>query len=120
MTSIDSIKKGLAAYLDNELMPQIPDNHPVKKFATGMVFTLLLQRLDGIMQSLANNPIIAASGLITANGIDIDAVKAAAIANMPEQGLSVELPMLGSMTIHKNDISKLTAFIAQFEEEKND
>lgn len=120
MVSIDSIKKGLAAYLDNELMPQIPDNHPVKKFATGMVFTLLLQRLDGIMQSLGGNAIISASGLITTNGVDIDAVKAAAIANMPEPGLSIELPMLGSMTIHKSDINKLTAFIAQFEEEKND
>lgn len=116
MTSINSVKKGLAAYLDNELMPQIPENHAVKKFATGMIFTLLLQRMDNVVRSLASNSILSASGLISAEGVDLAAIKEAALANMPEQGLVVDLPLLGSMTIHKSDINKLVSLISEFEE----
>lgn len=116
MTSIDSIKKGLAAYLDNELMPQIPAGETLKKFGTGVIISLAISRLDNIIRELAANSLVSASGLVTAEEIDLEALKAAAVTNMPETGLEFELPMFGKMKINRGDVNTLCATIQQYEE----
>lgn len=116
MTSIAVIQKGLANYLDTELMPLIPTAEKGKKFATGVILSLAIKKLDSLVASLGNKYMLNDIGIITPEGVDIDTLRDVVIANIPAEGLTLSIPMLGEMTLHAEDIKKLYNCIKNAEE----
>lgn len=118
MTDYNTIKQGLAAYLDTELMPLIPASEKGKKFATGIILSLAIKKFDNLAEAFGQKYMLKDIGIITADGVDLDTLKEVVISNIPADGITLNIAMLGDMTIHKEDINKLYATIKNFEKEK--
>lgn len=117
MTSINAIKQGLAQYLDTELMPLIPASASGKKFATGVIFSIFIKKLDNIAVTIGNKYMLADTGIIANDSIDIELLKDVITSNIPAEGISLSIPMLGEMTIKREDINKLYNTIKNYDKE---
>lgn len=115
MVKTESVKRGIAAYLDSELMPQIPNGDPLRKFGSGVVISLAISGLDNAIKNLSQNRLVGLIGLTDGESVDLDSVIAAAKANMPEGGLKIALPVIGELTFHAEDADKLADMIARAE-----
>ena len=117
MTDINVIKQGLAKYLDTELMPLIPASDKGKKFVTGVILSLAINKFDSLAASLGQKYMLTDLGIVTANGIDLETLKDVVLSNVPAEGLTLNIAMLGEMTIRKEDITKLYGIIKSFDKE---
>jgi hypothetical protein len=108
MISIDQIEKGVASYLDTELMPKLDDNK-VQKVIAGTAIGILIRRFGNIAQTMSENSTIKMLGIVDDKGdVDIDIIKEELEKQIDDrEGLPVELPMIGKMTFYKADVDKL-------------
>lgn len=113
MTPFSHIQKGVAAYLDKELMPLLNDS-TWKRVAAGTVISLAIARADQYIPILQENPFIKALGIMDeAGNIDLDTLVPEIKKNVPSEGMKVDIPMLGTMTLHSSDVDKLHNYIKQ-------
>jgi hypothetical protein len=111
MVTIEAMEQGLAQYLDNEILPNLPRDG-VKGFGIGVAATLLVKRGGGMMRELANNKIIQGMGIMAPDGaVDLDALREACVQNIPQTGLQIELPMGIALRFRTEDIDKMCAYI---------
>lgn len=111
MVTMECVAKGVAKYLDAEIMSQYPDGS-VQKVLVGTGLALMIRKTEKFAESLKENPMIQALDVIDADGnVDIDILKDALKANIPETGVVYENKMIGKMTFMKTDVDKLYGFI---------
>ena len=111
MVTTDKIKRGVANYADAEILSKIPDNG-FKKVLIGTGLSLYINNLEKIIMSQKDNAMIAALGVIHPDGtVDIDRIAEAVKANIPGQGMRIDIDILGShiadMTLHQSDIDNI-------------
>jgi hypothetical protein len=113
MVTIEQVKRGLANFVDREIMPHVPGG-TLKKTLVGTVIGLYLGNLD---KALANGGgLISALGITDAeNRIDIDKLADEVKKNMSDEGIRVDLDImgihLGDMTLRRSDIDVLRSHI---------
>lgn len=113
MVSIESVERGLARYIDRELMPSVKTDG-IKGFAIGTAAALLVKRGGGILREYAKNPLLQQMGLVSPDGsIDLDALREAAASNIPASGLIVDLPMGITMRFQAGDVDSLYKYIRE-------
>lgn len=113
MVSVDKIEKGLAGYLDAELIPQF-QNNPMEKMLVGTAASLAIRKSGNIISSYKDNKIVKMLGIMDANGnVDVDTLAEELKKNMPKEGVKVEVPVIGVMTFHKEDVDKLHKYISE-------
>lgn len=113
MVSIDKIEKGIAAYMDSEIMPQLP-NGGLEKVLAGTAMSLVIRRSGNILDGYKNNKAVQMLGLMDADGnVDVDILAEELKKNISSDGLKVEIPMIGKMTFHKEDVDKLHEYITE-------
>lgn len=111
MVSIECVERGVARYVDTEILPHISKNGP-KGFAAGMAASLLVKRGGNILREYARKPIMQQLGLVSPDGaVDLDAIREAAKENMPATGLAVDLPMGICLRIGADDVDKVYEMI---------
>lgn len=107
MVSIESVERGMARFIDSEIMPAIKTDG-IKGFAIGAAASLLVKRGGNLLRAYAKNPILQQMELVTADGaVDLDALRDAVRDNIPAGGLLVELPMGISIRINTADVDIL-------------
>ena len=107
MVSIESVERGIARFIDSEIMPAIKTDG-IKGFAICAAASLLVKRGGNLLRAYAKNPILQQMGLVTADGaVDLDALRDAVRDNIPAGGLLVELPMGISIRINTADVDTL-------------
>ena len=109
MVSIQQVKRGIAAFIDNEIMPGIPNG--AKKILIGTYISLALKNLDkGI-----GAPAIAFLGIAENGNVDIDTVIEQMKNNIPLEGMKVDLTVMGmnfgDIKFHKDDADRLKNYI---------
>ena len=113
MVTIEAMEQGLAQYLDNEILQNLPRDG-VKGFGIGVAATLMVKRGGGMLRALANNKIIQGMGIIAPDGaVDLDVLREACISNIPQTGLPVQLPMGLAIRISAADIDKICQYIKE-------
>ena len=113
MVSIDSVERGLARYIDKEIMPAIKTDG-IKGFGIGVAASLLVKRGGNLLRPYAQNPTLQQMGLVTADGaVDLDALRDAVKDNIPVGGLLVELPMGITLRGNTSDVDSLYGFIRE-------
>ena len=111
MVSIECVERGVARYVDEELLPSISCDG-AKGFGLGIAATLLVKRGGNVLREYAKAPLLQQMGLVSPDGaVDLEAVYEAAKARLPATGLPIDLPLGISIRIKAEDINKLYAMI---------
>lgn len=111
MVSIDKIEQAIANYLDAELMPQLKSTG-IEKVLVGTAASLFIRRSGAIIESYKDNKLVKMLGIMDEEGnIDVDTLVEEVKKNIPKEGVKIEIPVIGTMTFHKEDIDKLNDYI---------
>lgn len=115
MVNIGQIKRGLASFVDAEILPAIPAG-TLKRTLIGAGVGLYLANLEKTLSGLSDNALVAALGIIDeAGNVDIDKLAEELKRNMAPEGLKINLDVmgfhLGDMTLHQSDIESLRVHI---------
>lgn len=111
MVTIDKIEHGIAAYLDGELIPKLPSTG-IEKVLTGTTMSLLIRRLGKILESYKNDKTVRMLEIVDEEGnVDIDLICEELKKNIPSEGVKMDVPIIGSLTFHEDDVDKLYEYI---------
>lgn len=111
MVSIDKIEQGVANYLDSELMPQL-QNNGFEKIIIGTVASLLIRKTGTIIEGYKDNKLVKMLGIMDDNGnVDVDTLMEEVKKNMPKEGVKIDVPVIGMLTFHKEDVDKLYDYV---------
>lgn len=111
MVSVDKIEKGIANYLDAELMPQLEKNS-LEKVMVGTAASLLIRKTGTIIEGCKDSKLVQMLGIMDAEGnVDVDTLVAELKKNITKEGVKVDIPILGTLTFHKDDVDKLYDYI---------
>lgn len=107
MVSIENIERGLAKYIDTQIMPAIKTDG-IKGVGIGIAASLLVKRGGNVLREYAKNPLLQQLGIVTADGaVDLDALREAALENIPSQGISVDLPLGVTLRMSAADVDSI-------------
>ena len=111
MVEISRIEMGVARYLDAELVNKLPGN-TWKQFGAGMASGLIAKRGGMALGRLKSHPVAKAIALVDEAGcIDVEILRELAREKIPDGGLPVNVPMIGKVTVYREDIEKLYGYI---------
>lgn len=105
MVNYENVVNGLVKYIDTEIVTQLSGFKKIA-FATGV--SLAMKKSENIFNLVKDNKIMHALDLVDQNyNIDIDTLKTEILKNMGEEKIPVEIPMIGKLTLNKDDIIKI-------------
>lgn len=112
MVSIPKIEKGLASYLDAEYMPKLAVDG-FERVLTGTVVSLVIKRAGVMLENLKQDKGFLMLGIVDEKSgeIDVETFAEEFKKNMGKNGFSVDIPMLGKVTIRKEDVDVLLKHI---------
>lgn len=119
MVKFEKVLDGAAKFMDKELFPGMNDWQEVlARIAVGRIF----ENREVIKQSLVNNGIVRTFGVIDEDGnVDIERLATDFKEQIQKKNkISVDVPLLGSITIRPGDVDKLYNFIREGEENEID
>lgn len=112
MVTIKQIEDGIATYLDSELMPKLP-NSGLEKVIVGTALSLFIRKSGTIIGGYKDNKAVQMLGVMDHEGnVDVDLVYEELKKNIPDNGVKIEVPIIGGMTFHKEDFEKLYEYIS--------
>ena len=110
MITVEQAKRGLAAYLDAEMLPKLSVG---KQWAVGLAVAFELENLPNRIAQAAANPMISGWQVISPNGsIDLDRLynKLRPIAEKSGEA-EIPVPVIGPMRISAADIDQLYDYL---------
>lgn len=114
MVSVDCVEKGIASYLDTELITKLPQDG-IQRVLVGTVASLMIKKSGNLVNSLKNNQLVQMLELMDENNnIDIDTLRDELKNNIQDCGVRIEVPILGVMTFHKQDVDTLYSHIMKY------
>lgn len=114
MIKIDAMIKGVAAYVDRELLPQLNDLH---RFAVATYKGMLLADMQSTVAAIARHPLLLLPGFTTDDGkIDIDKAYTAARDALTSYPLNVHIAGV-NLAFRQGDVDKLYAYIKEYSNE---
>lgn len=110
MATMEQVRNGIVRYIDSEILPHLTG---FKKYGLGIYTALAADNLEATINKYKNTPAVAMLGIIDSNdNIDIDKVYRIAINQVPAgERFVVPIPLIGDLTLTKNDIDKLYELI---------
>ena len=117
MVSMERIERGAAAYLDNELVPNLPFEGG-KKLLVGMAAGVLLKGYMQKLRELRTNEIAVGAGVFDKEGnVDLEMIRDELMRRMGDDGMvfHVNIPFVGAadMKFHRSDVDRLYQYIVQ-------
>lgn len=107
MVNKDQFQRGLAKYIDREIISKLPTSS-VQRVATGAAVAIAMKRYDGLVDRLKSNAIISVLGIINESGdIDLDALHDALRDQITTDGVVIDVPVLGKLTFYSGDIDNI-------------
>lgn len=115
MVSVERIERGIAAYMDRELLPSLPVDGG-KKVLMGVGASVLLKGYMQKLEALKDNEIAAGAGIVDSEGnVDLETIRQELMRRTPDEGMSfhISIPFIGAVDLkfHRSDIDKMYAYI---------
>ncbi len=115
MATIQQVQRGVAAYIDQEMVPRMGD--ATTRWLVGGAGALLANNLGKTLEANKNNPMLAAFGVFDEEGgIDVDALYHAFASKMTEP-VKLDIPVLsrivGKIGLNRNDLDRFVQFIKE-------
>ena len=113
MSNTKEIQEGLARFLDCEFIPSIKKTHSaIASYGISVAAALAIENLGVTMNKLIESPIVQYFGIIDKEGeIDVDKLLKQMRKSMPEEGLKVSIPLVGTVVFSKSDVDALEQYI---------
>lgn len=109
MVSYDQFLRGLAKFIDMEIIPKMSG---FKRLAFGVGSGIALKKGDNMFALVKDNQLIHALDILDSNNnINIDLLKQEIESNMGEESYSIEIPMIGTISLDKRDLNKIYELI---------
>ena len=109
--NIGQVQRGLADYIDSEIISKISD---WRRWIIGAGSSIYLTKAAEIFNMLKSQPMIRQLGIIDDNDmIDIDLLYAEIKKQAARGPITFEIPMIGATTTNENDIDKIYAAISR-------
>ena len=111
MVNIIQIKNGLSRYVDHEMLPAMAETGYKKIiFATGVA--IALSRIEKLFDKLKANSLLTALEVFDSEGnVDIDIIVDELCKNIPRTGLTVDIPLIGDITLYDTDVRTAYSYI---------
>lgn len=105
MVRPESIAKGLANYIDAEILPKMGG---WQRWVIGSFTGIALKRADTIVKELASHPVAKVMGIINSEGlVDLELIYQE-LARQAGKGPAVfEIPMMGELRLTSEDVDYL-------------
>lgn len=111
MVTINKIEQGIAAYLDGELMPKLPSTG-IEKVLAGTALSLAIRKSGGILEGYKDNKAMQMLGVMDVEGnVDVDILAEELKKNIPAEGVTIDIPIIGTLIIKSEDVDKLHEYI---------
>jgi hypothetical protein len=111
MVTIQAIQNGLVKYVDREITPKMQG---WKKWTFGAVASMWLGNLPSTFQKIKDTPFVASLGVIGENdAVDIDKLYNELIKQAEKSAVTIDIPMIGSLSINKHDVDTLYLLIQE-------
>lgn len=105
MVRAESIAKGLANYMDAEILPKMGG---WQRWVIGSFSGIALKRVDTIITALANHPIAKMLGLINAEGlVDLEVLHEELSKQAAKGPAVIAIPMIGDLRLTSEDVDYL-------------
>ena len=113
MVTVDKIERGIAAYIDAELLPMMGMG-TIGRVLAGAAGGILCKRMGSAISAMQGSRGATLLGLVDEQGrVDIDIIRDEIGKQMPESGLPVQLPFIGTITMYRKDINNLYDYITR-------
>lgn len=110
MVTMDKVKRGMAAYLETELIPSLGG---WQKWLVGAGAAILVNRMDNVMANMANMPIVKMMDIIHGDNIDIETVYEAVREQAKTTPAVIDVPGVGTFKLGAADVDKLYRMIME-------
>lgn len=111
MIPISTIEKGIANYIDTEVMQKFPHG-TWQKVTIGALVGIAVHKYAHILKE---NRALQTIGIVEGDKADIEAYAAHLKKYMPDTGVTIEVPMLGEVILKANDIDDILVYISKAE-----
>ena len=113
MVSIETIERGLAQYIDAELLPKLPQDG-LKGFGVRSMATAIVMRGGRLLSAYATWKPAQIMGAITPDGaVDIDFLRDVFKGGIQQGGQKIDLPLGVSLRITPEDVDHIYSYIIQ-------
>lgn len=111
MVAYEHIEKGVANYIDTNIMNQFPDNG-WKKIVIAAAVSIGVKKYVNILKE---NETLQMIGLVAPDGAEVDMYGEYLKKQIPESGMSIDIPLLGELIMHRHDVDEVLKHIHKFE-----
>ena len=111
MVTYNQVVNGMAKYIDQEIINKIQG---WQRWALGAGAGIMMNKGTNIFNSLKMHPVVQMLEVIDENDmIDIDTIYGEIRKQAEKGSATVEIPMVGSITLTKDDVDKLYRLIKE-------
>ena len=105
MVPYTKVINGLSKYIDEEIVNKLTG---LNRWVIGVGAGALMTRATDVFNNLKNNPMIKTMGIINANDeVDVELLYKELKKQAQKGAVTVEVPMVGAMTLNEQDVDKL-------------
>lgn len=110
MATIAQIQRGVAQYIDTELLPKMEGKD---KWIMSALGTLYLAKLPALVQTLAQKEAVKILGIVGADGsVDVDALIDSVRPAARQSSASFSIPFGGTIKLTEADLDTVRKYIA--------
>lgn len=110
MVNAQQIKSGVTKYINSEILPHLSG---LPKIGVSTYINLMSDKVPELMIQMRDQPGVSILGIIDEEGnMDLDRLYKAVVPTMMEgEKITIEVPLIGSFDLSKQDIDKLYKYI---------
>ena len=103
MVSYTELQTRLARFVDAEMLPHMTGG---KRILLGRYAALATKNAAGMLQSAKDKPLVAMTGAVSEEGVDVDALFSA-VSPYINEPVTLSLPVVGDFRLDRSDWEKL-------------
>lgn len=107
MVSYTELQTRLARFVDAEMLPHMTGG---KRILLGGYVALATKNAAGMLQSAKDKPLVAMTGAVSEEGVDVDALFSA-VSPYINEPVTLSLPVVGDFRLDRSDWEKLYRYL---------
>lgn len=100
--------EGFARFIDTEIVPKMDG---LQKWVFGTGAGIAMRKADEMFHQFKDHPLLIALDLVKGDEINIELLYEELIKQANQSAIKIEIPMLGTLSLNKDDIEKMYRII---------